>query len=114
MESFTLGPNPKIDFSSAQQPDTTATASQRMVRHNHSEIHSLSSTEFNTEFLQTTCITAFIYRLQESKFTSDLNYLGGVRRVAEGVRTDNCAIGFPRRFSTQRKVRTESSRHPDG
>jgi hypothetical protein len=51
--------------------------------------------EFTTEFLQTTCLGASIYRLQESKFASDLNYLGSVWTVVESVRTDNCAIGFP-------------------
>jgi hypothetical protein len=29
--------------------------------------------EFNTEFIQTTCLGASIYRLQEFKFASDLN-----------------------------------------
>jgi hypothetical protein len=51
--------------------------------------------KFNTKFLQTTCLGASIYRLQESKFGSDLNYLGGVQIVAEGIRTDNCATSFP-------------------
>jgi len=51
--------------------------------------------EFTTEFLQTTCLGVSIYRLQESKFVFDLNYLSCVRKVAEGVWTDNCATDFP-------------------
>jgi hypothetical protein len=51
--------------------------------------------EFTTKFLQTTCLGASIYSLQESKFAFDLNYLGDVRTVAEGVQMENCAIGFP-------------------
>jgi hypothetical protein len=100
MESFTLGLTPKIDFSSAQQQYTTtmATASERTIQHNNSKINSLSSTEFNIKFLQTTCPGASIYRLQESKFASNLNFLDGVQTVVEGVRTDNCVIDFSNSF----------------
>jgi hypothetical protein len=51
--------------------------------------------EFTTEFLQITCLWAFIYRLQKSKIESSSIFLGGVQMVAEGVQTDNCATSFP-------------------
>jgi len=51
--------------------------------------------EFTTEFLQTTCLGVSIYRLQESKFGSDLTYLGSIQTVAKSDQTDNCATGFP-------------------
>jgi hypothetical protein len=95
MESFTLWPTPKIDFSSVQQQHTTTTAWERTVQLNNSKINFPSSTEFNTKFLQITCLGASIYRLQKTKFASNLNFLGCVQTVAEGVRTDNCAISFP-------------------
>jgi len=50
--------------------------------------------EFNTEFLQTTYLGASIYRLQESKIEFGSIFLCGVQTVADGVWTDNYAIGF--------------------
>jgi hypothetical protein len=38
MESFTLGPTPKIDFSLAQQQHTTTVAWERSIQHNNSKI----------------------------------------------------------------------------
>jgi len=60
--------------------------------------------EFTTEFLQTTCLGASIYRLQEFKFASDLNYLAGIQTVAEGVRTDNYATSFPNSYNILSRI----------
>jgi len=90
MESFTLGQASKIYFSSAQQQHL-AMAWERPIQHNNS----LSYMEFNTEFLQPTCLGASIYRLQISKIESSSIFLGHIQTVAEGIRMDNCAIGFP-------------------
>jgi hypothetical protein len=59
MESFTLGPTPKIDFKSAQQwlqRDKLSTITL--------QFNSLSTKEFNTEFLQFSSLGTSIYRLQ--------------------------------------------------
>jgi hypothetical protein len=64
-----------IDFSSAQQ-QYLATTWKWADKHNNS---------YNIEFLQTTWLGASIYMLQESKFASDLNFLGSVWTVAKGV-----------------------------
>jgi hypothetical protein len=64
--------------------------------------------EFTPEFLQTTCLKASIYRLQESKFAFELNNLGGVRTVAKGVRTDNCVIGFPNSLEILSRIEPRS------
>jgi hypothetical protein len=50
--------------------------------------------EFTTEPFQTTCQGASIYKLQDTKFVSDMNFLGGVWTVAEDIWTDNCVIEF--------------------
>jgi hypothetical protein len=71
MESFTLGPTPKIDFSFSTTTAHNGTQQQRLESERIStttpKINSLSSMEFNTEFLQITCLEASIYILQKLK-----------------------------------------------
>jgi hypothetical protein len=59
IKSFTLEPNPKIDFNSAQQRLKRGRLSTMTLKYN-----SLSITEFNTEFLQFTSLMTSVYRLQ--------------------------------------------------
>jgi hypothetical protein len=70
MESFILGPTPKIDFSSHSNSTRKLLESEQIITIT-SKINSLSTMEFTTEFLQTTCLGASIYRLQKSKIASD-------------------------------------------
>jgi hypothetical protein len=60
MESFTLGPTPKIEFSFSTQRQRRES---EWIRTTTPKINSLSSTKFNTEFLQVTCLGASIYKL---------------------------------------------------
>jgi hypothetical protein len=92
MESFTLGPTPKIDFNFNTQRQWLE--SER-ISTTTPKIYSLSSTKFNIEFLRNICLGASIYRLQKTKTEYDTIFLGGVQTIAEGVRTDNCTTDFP-------------------
>jgi len=49
--------------------------------------------EFTTEFFQT-CLRASIYRLQESEFVSDLNFLGAIWTIAKDVRRTTVRSAF--------------------
>jgi transposase len=63
MESFTLGPTPKIDFS-FNSNNTWQRLESEQISTVTLKYNSLSTTEFNTEFLQFLSLGAFIYRLQ--------------------------------------------------
>jgi len=91
MESFTLGPTPKIDFNFNTQRQWLE--SER-ISTTTPKIYSLSSTKFNTEFLQMTCLGTFIYRLQKTKIESDTISPVGVWTIAEGIQTAHIATGY--------------------
>jgi hypothetical protein len=62
MESFTLGPTPRIDFSSGWQR-----LESEWISTITSKTNSLSTMEFTTEFLQNTCLGVSIYSPQKPK-----------------------------------------------
>jgi hypothetical protein len=64
MESFTLGPTPKIDFRSGQQQHTQQWLQRDLLSTIALQYNSLSTKEFNTEFLLFSSLGTFIYRLQ--------------------------------------------------
>jgi len=64
MESFPLGPTPKIDFLSAQQQHTHQWLKRDKLSTITLQYNSLGTKEFNTEFLQFLSLRTSIYRLQ--------------------------------------------------
>jgi hypothetical protein len=59
------------------------------------KLHSLSTMELNIEFLQIACQWPLFIGYRRPKSSLNRFSLGNVQTVAEGVRTDNCAIRFP-------------------
>jgi hypothetical protein len=63
MESFTLGILPKIDFNTSTATALRQRLKSKLINTITPKLYSLSSKEFNTEFLQITYLEASIYRL---------------------------------------------------
>jgi len=81
MESFTLGPTPKIDFNFS----TATTHNDNGLRVSRLAQQLLKYTLYT---LRITCLWASIYRLQKTKSESDTIFLGSIQ-------TDNYATSFP-------------------
>jgi hypothetical protein len=65
MESFTLWLFPKIEFNMGTVTALRQRLESKLVSTVTPKLYSLRSKEFNTEFLQITCLKAYIYRLQK-------------------------------------------------
>jgi hypothetical protein len=63
MESFTLGLLPKIDFNTSISTTLWQWLESKLISTITPKLFSLSSKEFDTEFLQIPCLEASIYRL---------------------------------------------------
>jgi hypothetical protein len=64
MDSFTLELLPKIDFNTSTTTALRQRLESKLISTITPKLYFLSSKEFNTEFLQITCLEASIYRLQ--------------------------------------------------
>jgi hypothetical protein len=70
MDSFTLGLLPKIDFNMSTATAQRQWLENKLISTITPKLYSLSSKEFNTEFLQITYLEASIYRLQKTQSES--------------------------------------------
>jgi hypothetical protein len=66
MDSFTLELLPKIDFNMSTATALRQRLESKLISTITLKLYSLSSKEYNTEFLQNTCLEASIYRLQKT------------------------------------------------
>jgi len=94
MESFPFGPIPKIDFRSEQQQHTLQWLQRDLLSTITSQFNSLSTKEFNTEFLQFSSLGTSIYKLQVQMSVWHEKPRHHPDGRQKGVRTDNYAIGF--------------------
>jgi hypothetical protein len=102
MESFTLGPTPKIDF-------RCSTSHLWQLQRDLELVWAL--VEFNTEFLQFLMTRAFIYRLM-CRMGDCCNMYG---RSPDGQRCDRIFWKFRwKSFLFKSRVRTVRHWHPDG
>jgi hypothetical protein len=62
MDSFTLRLLPKIDFNMSTATALRQRLERKLISTITTKLYSLSSKEFNAEFLQITCLEASIYR----------------------------------------------------
>jgi len=94
MESFTLGFLPKIDFNMGTATVLRQRLESKLISTITPKLYSLSSKEFNTEFLQINAYKPLFIGYRRPKSSLNQFSLGGVQIVAKRVQTANCAISF--------------------